>query len=180
MDRMTRKTELGNYVLKSCVDCKYKDECGGYDVDCEYYLVRELGRLEDKIESGELVDSKEKALMLLSRGSGKSFMRLEVIEILTKYKNGMLVELPCKVGDTVYMPWEYDGVSGVAELTVNDIFLDMNIGSSSIKTNLESDRAEYMRRYSFGLFKFEDIGQKIFLTKAKAEAKLKELQDGEH
>jgi hypothetical protein len=54
MDRMTRKTELGNYVLK-CEHCKYKDDCEGYDVDCEFYLIRELGRLEDKIENGTLV-----------------------------------------------------------------------------------------------------------------------------
>lgn len=103
------------------------------------------------------------------------YRRLQELE--NKIENGTLIELPCKVGDTVYMPWEYDGIYAIAELTVNDIFLDMTIGSSSIQTNLESDSAEYMKIYRYGLFKFEDIGQKIFLTKAEAEKKLKELQN---
>lgn len=107
---------------------------------------------------------------------GIAFQRLGELE--DKIEQGLLFELPCKVGDTVYMPWEYDGVSGVAELTVNDIFLDLNIGSSSIQTNLESDVAEYMRRYRYGLFEFNEVGKKIFLTKEEAEARLQELRGG--
>ena len=97
-------------------------------------------------------------------------------DLIDEIEQGLILKLPCKVGDTVYMPWEYDGVSGVAELTVNDIFLDLNIGSSSIQTNLESDVAEYMRRYRYGLFEFNEVGKEIFLTKAEAEAKLQELK----
>lgn len=165
MDRMTRKTELGNYVLKSCVDCKYKDECGGYDVDCEYYLVRELGRLEDKIESGELVDTKEKAVILLSRGDGKSFMRLEVIDILTKYKNGKLVELPCKVGDKIWfitMIWR--GKSFIGEI------YEANVEAFHVLKGLVQIEDDLV-------YELHNYGEDVFLTKAEAEAKLKELRE---
>lgn len=93
-------------------------------------------------------------------------------ELEDKIEDKTLIEVPCKVGDKVYMPWEYDGINGIAELTVNDIFID----NGSIQTNLTSDAAEYMRRYRYGLFDFEDIGKAVFLTKAEAEAKLEELR----
>ena len=110
-------------------------------------------------------------------GAVKGIAIDKLADLENKIENGTLIELPCKVGDTIYMPWEYDGASAVAELTVNDMFLDINIDSSSIQTDLESDDAKYMRKYSYGLFKFEDIGEKIFLTKAEAEQRLKELKD---
>lgn len=56
--------------------------------------INRLAELEDKIERGELVDVKENHLIAISRTSGKSSKQLEAIEILTKYENGMLVELP--------------------------------------------------------------------------------------
>lgn len=89
-----------------------------------------------------------------------------------KIENGTLKFMPCKVGDKVYMPWEYDGVSGVAELTVKEVFMDSDV----IETNLVSDSAEYLRKYRYGLFNFEEIGKIIFLTKAEAEAMLLQLK----
>lgn len=131
--------------------------------------MKDYKRLTEKTKLGTYTIGAENATKMLKR----------LGELEDKIEHGLLVELPCTVGDTVYMPWEYDGVSGVAELTVNDIFLDLNIGSSSIQTNLESDVAEYMRRYRYGLFEFNEVGKKIFLTKEEAEAKLAELRGGE-
>ena len=129
MDRMTHKTEYGNYAIK-CEDCKYKDECEGHDVDCEYYLLRELGRLEDKLE------------------------------------NGTLIELPCKVGDKVYYETftrngkQNMGIQGHEVLGIRVLVMAKNnYGNMWTEIPLSC------------------FGKDTFLTKAEAEAKLKELRE---
>lgn len=94
-------------------------------------------------------------------------------EINQKIESGLLVELPCMVGDTVYMPWTYDGVSAVAEIIVIDI--DMN--AKVVVTNLESDDNSYLMEYNYGVFGYKKFGKTVFLTKAEAEARLKEIRD---
>ena len=82
---------------------------------------------------------------------------LELEEYRTKIENKTLVELPIAIGQTIYRKdahfcWE------ITEATVYEdeiIFYDD----------------------SENMIKVEDIGKKVFLTKAEAEAKLKELQN---
>ena len=93
-------------------------------------------------------------------------------ELEDKIEDGTLRFLPCKTGDKVYMPWEYNGVNDIAELTVKRISVD----EKCIDTNLKSDVFDYFRKYDFGVFMFDEIGAKVFLTKPEAEAKLKELK----
>ena len=102
-------------------------------------------------------------------------------ELEDKIEDGTLIELPCKVGDKVYMPWLYDDVSDIAELTVKRISVD----EKCIDTNLESDvfgylkkyGFAYLKKYDFGVFMFDEIGTKVFLTKPEAQAKLKKLKE---
>ena len=66
---------------------------------------------------------------------------------------------PCKVGDTVYYPYEYGNV--VLEKTVIKIVIEkedrwLDVGVSFLP--------------------FENIGKTVFLTKAEAEQKLKEMR----
>lgn len=73
-------------------------------------------------------------------------------------KNGVVVP-PCKVGDTVYYPYEYGNV--VLEKTVIKIVIEkedrwLDIGVSFLP--------------------FENIGKTVFLTKEEAEQKLKEMR----
>ena len=93
-------------------------------------------------------------------------------EVEDKIEQGLMIELPCKVWDTVYMPWEFDGNCGIAILSVEEI----EISRQSIFTNLESDDLVFLSKYNCGVFYFDEVGTKVFLTKAEAEAKLKELQ----
>ena len=107
-------------------------------------------------------------------------------ELEDKIENGTLVELPCKVGDTVYAISE----SRIEECCCRSIFID-------IENNVETDHhcdyeckgcpfnswgqdysGEYSCQGEYGvwLFKFEDFGKTVFLTKAEAEAKLRELK----
>ena len=87
-----------------------------------------------------------------------------------KIKDGYLVELPCRVGDTVYMPWEYKGISGVAILTVTHVIIDHI--HSYIRTDFQSDCAEYMQKYNYGRFDFRQFGKDIFTSPKEAEKAL--------
>ena len=68
-------------------------------------------------------------------------------------ERGYLVALPARVGDTVYMPWEYKGVSGVAILTVTHVIIDDV--HSYIRTNLAfvSDSTNFLAAHNFGKFR---------------------------
>ena len=100
---------------------------------------------------------------------------LELAQYREKIENKTLIELPCKVGDTVYMPWVFNGVNSIAYLTVTHIIFDTK--KAYIKTDFSTDDGEYWEKYKGGKYNFEDFGKMVFLTKTEAEAKLKELQN---
>ena len=82
-----------------------------------------------------------------------------------------VIELPCKIGDTIYLPWEWKDTSGIAILTVERI--SITEAGQSIRTDLWSDDEDYWLAYNCGVFYFDDIGKTVFLTKEEAEAKMK-------
>lgn len=85
--------------------------------------------------------------------------------------NGVIVP-PCKVGDLLYMPWEYGGISGVAMLGVTYMVIDKD--ELRIMTDFSSDDEEYFDLYCGGKFVPSDFGETVFLTREEAEAALKE------
>lgn len=99
----------------------------------------------------------------------------KLAELEDKIEQGTLIELPCKVGDTVYLPWEYGGVCSIAYLTVTHIILDTK--KSYIRTDFETDIEDYWEKYKGGQYDFSDFGKIIFTNKAEAEKRLKELQE---
>ena len=83
------------------------------------------------------------------------------------------IELPCKVGDTVYILHRYkDGNGFLQEVTVSGIHLRDTIGYRGIP------RQEYLVvRGACNLsshVKLKDIGKTIFFTKEEAEQALRE------
>lgn len=99
----------------------------------------------------------------------------QVSEYLRKLKDyedleeqGRLVKLPCKVGDTVYVPTR----DFISELRIVHISISKNntffhwMLNDGIYQNLDG-------------FSVDKIGKTVFLTKAEAEAKLKELRGAE-
>lgn len=92
-----------------------------------------------------------------------------------KIEDGYLVELPCRVGDTVYMPWVYGGESDVAILTVTHVIIDKI--HSYIRTNLKSDNKEFLLKYNFGRFDFKDFGKRVFRSQKEAEKVLEGSAD---
>lgn len=95
-----------------------------------------------------------------------------LIEKLGKYEDleeqGRLIKLPCKVGDTVYVPTR----NFISELRITEVTCNRDgtylrwVLLSGIYPNLNG-------------FVGRKIGNEVFLTKSEAEAKLKELRGGE-
>lgn len=81
------------------------------------------------------------------------------------------IELPCKVGETIYLPWEFDGVRSIACLTVTHIIFDRE--HNYVKTDFNTDDEAYYDKYQCGEYEFEDFGKIVFLTIEEAEAKMK-------
>lgn len=97
-------------------------------------------------------------------------------EICDNFKDkSLFIELPCKVGDTVYMPWEYDGTGGVAILSVTNAIKTLGF-ALCYGTDFETDDEGFADKYNNGCFTIEDIGKSIFLTKEEAQERLKNMR----
>ena len=83
-----------------------------------------------------------------------------------------VIELPCKIGDLLYMPWEWNGQKGIACLTVTVLSCIIGLGWS-FRTDFDTDDDDYYEAYNCGSFKLEDFGKTVFLTRKEAEAKMK-------
>lgn len=73
-------------------------------------------------------------------------------------EQGLLLRLPCKVGDTIYIVF-YNHTIGEREV----VSFRMIAEGWAVKTNDWS-------------YLFTDFGKTVFLTRAEAEAKLKEME----
>ena len=132
--RLTSKDKNGFYhyncTKKEKKDCCLWESCG------ECYgskVLRKLGEIEDKIESG------------------------------------LMVELPCKVGDTCYLVFRVLGdMFGfgykIKKVTIDNIHY---IGNNEFLTET-GEYSKYMVKF----------GEDIFTTREEAEVRLKELQNG--
>ena len=93
-----------------------------------------------------------------------------IYEKLRKYEDveeqGLLLKLPCKVGDTVWF---------VGNKFVNDYeirrFIVGEIGIDAIQVAKTIRGTDYWNSFSI-----DDIGKTVFLTQAEAEQKLKEMK----
>lgn len=105
----------------------------------------------------------------LTKEYGYSYIYKRLYELEDKIMNGTLVELPCKVGDTVWEIFYSKYEERILELEVTQIVMLETI-SYRCKTKTRC-------LYNYGWVKNEDFGKTVFLTKVEAEARLKELQE---
>lgn len=92
-------------------------------------------------------------------------------EIADAESDGRLIVLPCKVGDTVYVPVErckpgfnvcpYDG------------------GYGTFRCDGDKNCGAYVKEHGFSIRDYPDVGKTVFLTREEAEAALKEAHNGE-
>ena len=91
------------------------------------------------------------------------------------FANGVIV-MPCKVGDTLYVNFQYlrSWENKTYPVTVNAIRLDTKKNNHRICVNGTFHlREDYSHNY-MATFNFDNIGKTIFRTREEAEAKLKE------
>lgn len=96
-------------------------------------------------------------------------------------EQGLLLRLPCKVGDTVYCMF-----SRYTKCTINNKEFDEYDCQGCQQDECDSKREKYiqdMRAYSLDwiVTNLKNFGKTVFLTREEAEAKLKEMEekDGE-
>ncbi len=89
--------------------------------------------------------------------------------------NSLVLDLPCKVGDTVYMPWKWNDRNGIGVLTVTHIIRDSL--KKYIKTDFYTDDEDYYNAYNCGNFGFDEVGVIVFTHIKEAEHALKELNN---
>ena len=95
----------------------------------------------------------------------------EIVERLANHliENGAIM-ISCKVGDTVYIPWIYDGTGGIAFAEIESIKIYINNLPIFFIEDLESDIP--MPNH----FTNDDIGKTVFLTREDAEKSLRERE----
>lgn len=155
MERMTERSERGNAYYPQC----FKEPCEGMGCKIEQCKFSEaacdrLAAYEDSRLSQEDAANLHAILRL---GDGMTLMRLR--ELAVADKDGRVVVLPCKVGDTVYFAL-------LGRIIEKQVF---SIVSFSNSTRIYCDgTSEYFRP--------EDIGKTFFLAREEAEKALAEME----
>ena len=147
----------------------YKNACIQYANQEEQYAewLEELKSYKDIGTPKELKELKENGAF-----TGLELAKLAIMQKeLKKYKDseeqGLLVRLPCKVGDIVYVPTR----NFISELRIIMISVDMHdtyfrwMLNSGIYPNLDG-------------FSGSKLGKTVFLTREAAEKKLEEMKNG--
>ena len=122
----------------------------GYEDDREYYIMK--ANDDYYIGGGEAIDK---------------LAHYEDME-----EQGRLIELPCKVGDTVYF---IKFAFSVAKSPITAEILSIKIIDGEMIYTAITQENSIVRK-----FKSDAIGKTVFFTKSEAEAKLKEMSSSEN
>ena len=175
-------------VISICpitVSAAYRDETGDCAVadrqcaDCRNRLKDRLAAYEDKVKTPEEVLPKDKADEITLK-----LMRLADLESLCGYtrlrelaeadKDGRLVVLPCKVGDTGWVtrnPWTGKLLKKPLDAYVNG----MKMYSHGLYVNLLFDTRKINGARDYEI---NHIGKTVFLTHEQAVKALEAMKDG--
>lgn len=102
----------------------------------------------------------------------------KIYDIILKIENGTLIELPCKVGDTVYNIYkECSKCQYFKDYAYTD-YVECTLNDDKCMFEFDFDKdciyAIYETVFTYSMI--DKIGKSIFSTKAEAEQKLKELK----
>lgn len=112
----------------------------------------------------------ETILRLPDYGNGSPTEKLSAYE--DAEEQGLLLQLPCKVGDKLYRITPY-----VKEPIITTHVLQINIKQFFNEKIIV--RIDVMDKMGESCYFLDDIGKKVFLSRAEAEAKLKEMEGAE-
>ena len=124
--------------------------------------------------------NRERLTALLMAGAGDCYLgkggALNCSKLADYLLEHGVTVTPCKVGDTVYIPWHWNNKNGIAFAEVEEIKIyDIN-NHYMFLIDLQSDDEEFNQL--FGGWKIEkSIGETVFLTREEAERALKECEN---
>ena len=168
---------LRDYISgKEAAGCPYHQNTYGCCFeDGELYWLKDVTELLEELKSYKNIGTPKELKELKENGAftGLELAKLAIMQKeLKKYKDlekqGLLVRLPCKVGDTVYVPTR----NFVSELRIVMISIDMHdtyfrwMLNSGIYPNLDG-------------FSGSKLGKAVFLTCEEAEKKLEEMKNND-
>lgn len=154
----------------SCHWCMDEHEKIGYEKGCKETAEKFAGMAEQKSVYFNLNGTIYKAVHI--EDINEICKEMLISECQSEMQDTTTVDLPCKIGATVYLPWEYGGVSAVANLTVTHIILTRE--KSYVVTDFETDDNGYWEKYKGGQYNFDDFGKIIFTKESKAKQRLNE------
>lgn len=149
---------------------------------------KQLAEWLEELKSYKDIGTLEELKELKENGTftGLELAKLAIMQKeLKKYKDleeqGLLVRLPCKVGDTVWVVtspinvFDYDKYDGDAEYEVYESFLS----SVSYYASGEQFRiyAKVTNSFIAAYFRECDFGKSIFFTREEAEKKLEKMKN---
>lgn len=170
MERLTKRLSSGAADYNYPASC-YFDDSGPDRIAQSAFrqrCVEQLAEYEDTELTPEEVDmDHEAAEQLRQLCQGCDLDRLE--KLAEADKDGRLVVLPCKVGDTVY---EVTSRKTISEYRVKAIRVEL------FCTFIEWDIAAGFVDKSILGVPVNEIGKTVFLTREAAEAALEAMKDG--
>ncbi len=137
-------------------------------------ILQRLAELEDKIECGELIENKVITYVNMGRSNCKTLIdkALKYDELKTKIENGTLIELPCKVGDKI---WYVSHIRIEEDRAIN-ILEEWDVEKIDIYEGSIICRLTHEGTDHYNTARNDEFGERWFVTKDQAEAKLKELK----
>lgn len=173
MERLTEKHYLAeDHYMKCSEDCNVDMDC----VDCPAFdkLIKRLAAYEDTGLTPEEVMPKDKADEIALK-----LMRLADLERLCSYdrlrelakadKDGRVVVLPCKVGDTV---WIVGTVRKLYSAKVRTFFCGH---PSEVRGDDDGGHIHMIRTTECDI-PMQEFGKTVFLTREEAEKALREME----
>ena len=172
MERLTEKHYLGtDHYMKCSGNCNVDMDC----IDCPSFdcLVERLAAYEDTGLTPEEVTALQKDWSDLCTTIGEYGGLDRVKELAEADKDGRVVVLPCKVGDTVWVtrnPWTGKLLKKLLDAYVNG----MKMYSHGLYVNLLFDTRKINGTRDYEI---NHIGQSVFLAREEAEKALEAMKN---
>lgn len=164
---------------KEAVGCPYhQNEYGCCFEDGDLFWLKDVAELLEVLKSYKDIGTPKELKELKENGAftGVELAKLAIMQKeLKKYKDseeqGLLVRLPCKVGDTVYRV-NAGAKQPIIPMTVSEIHFLCYKNERAVRFDAigKEDMGE-------SCYRLEDIGRIVFLTHKEAEKKLEEFKN---
>ena len=201
MNRLTRRDKYGKPDTQKRLNVMFLDEAGrntmdeildrlaSYeDLELTPEQIREIDRLytskceevaelQEKIEELKLEYNLKSDILKRVERSNVDFID-EIMMFRGKITDGRLIEIPCKVGDTVYLisnPINVTSYENDEEDETLKIF-DCKISSITFYKTSNQIRLYWDGEFVAYYLSIEDIGRVVFLTREEAEQALQRMK----